>query len=81
MSDLRVTPSLSAEIAEINDWFSYHAPDERQKYHLEDFRNEFRLLAEKLVVSVRNSRERAIALTELRKAAMCVNMAIIFDRS
>ena len=70
-----------SEHDEIIDWFSYHAPTDRQRCKLEASREQFRDLALWLVDNVKNSRERAIALTELRKSAMLVNQAIIFDRS
>jgi hypothetical protein len=69
-----------SEIALIEDWFTYHAPTERQRLLLETYRGAFRDIAIRLVKDVKNSRERAIALTELRTAAMLVNQAIIFDR-
>lgn len=69
------------ELDLIEDWFSYHAPTDYQRQLLEDARAKFKELAHWLVLHVGNSRERAIALTELRKTAMVVNQAIIFERS
>lgn len=67
------------ELQDVDDWFSYHKPTALQSTVLDEARAKFKGLARWLVASVANSRERAIALTELRKAAMCVNQAIIFD--
>jgi hypothetical protein len=69
-----------SEQEEIIDWFSYHAPTEAQRVKLETAREQFRDLALWLSDNVKNSRERSVAFTELRKAAMVVNQAIIFDR-
>lgn len=69
-----------SELDLIEDWFSYHAPTDHQRRLLEDARAGFKHLACWLVSNIANSRERAIALTELRKVAMVVNMAIIFSR-
>ena len=71
----------TTEQEEIIDWFTFHAPNDRQRCKLEAAREQFRDLALWLVDNVKNSRERSIALTELRKSAMLVNQAIIFDRS
>lgn len=71
---------LARDLDQIDDWFTYHAPTEAQRTLLEDARNSFRLLARWLVQNVADSRERAIALTEMRKTAMLVNQAIVFNR-
>ncbi len=71
---------LARDLDQVEDWFQYHAPTDAQRILLEDARNSFRLLARWLVLNVADSRERAIALTEMRKAAMAVNQSIIFDR-
>lgn len=71
---------MARDLATIEDWFVYHAPDARQAHLLEEARAQFRGLATWLAANVADSRERAIALTDMRKVAMTVNQAIIFDR-
>jgi hypothetical protein len=71
---------LSHDLAQIDEWFAYHAPNAHQVHLLEEARAQFRNLAMWLVTNVADSRERAIALTDLRKAAMVVNQSIVFDR-
>ncbi len=69
------------DLAMIDEWFAYHEPNAHQVHLLEEARSQFKTLATWLVTNVDNSRERAIALTDLRKVAMTVNMAVIFDQS
>lgn len=69
------------EISEVCDWFEYHAPTSAQREKLETARALFKVIGLWLVENVAASRERSVALTDLRKSAMVVNQAIIFDRS
>lgn len=72
---------VTRDIELVNDWFTYHTPTAGQQEALGCARGYFKALALYLVKNVADSRERAIALTEMRKAAMVVNQAIIFDRT
>lgn len=68
------------DLEQIDDWFSFHTPDARQVHLLEEARAQFRSIAAWLVTNIANSRERALALSELRAVARTVNTAVIFDR-
>lgn len=71
---------FARDIVQVDDWFSYRAPTPIQVRLLEEARAQFRGLATWLAANVADSRERAIALTDMRKVALTVNQAIIFDR-
>lgn len=73
-------PSPDRDLADIDDWFQYHAPEAHQVHLLEEARQQFHGLATWLVTNVASSRERSVVLTDLRKVAMTVNQSIIFDR-
>lgn len=72
---------LAQDLDTIDDWFVYHAPDARQVHLLEEARAQFHGIAVWLVTNIADSRERAIALTDLRKVAMTVNQSIIFSKA
>lgn len=78
----RLTPKgeqLARDLKEVEAWFSYHTPTVRQKQLLEEFNSYIIQLAKILVINLKPSRERSIALTELREARMKINQAIVFD--
>lgn len=74
-------PATDPEMAQIYDWFTYHAPTDEQQQLLKLARSKFYDLAMWLASNIDPSRERSIAMTELRKAAMVVNQAIIFQKN
>jgi hypothetical protein len=71
---------LARDLEQIDDWFVYHAPNAHQVHLLEEARAQFHGMATWLVTNVADGRERAIALTDLRKVAMVFNQSIIFDK-
>jgi hypothetical protein len=73
--------NATSDLEQIDDWFSYHAPTRYQMTLLDESRRRFKSLATWLVQNVEPSRERSIALTDLRTAAMLFNQAIIWDRT
>jgi hypothetical protein len=81
VADAGEQQKIRTDLALVEDWFVYHAPTEKQQQLLKNARHYALQFAQFLVMNVKDSRERAIALTELRKAVMCANQAIIFDRS
>lgn len=78
----RLTPEgeqIAKDLKEVECWFSYHVPTDRQKELLQNAHYYVMQLARFLVLNVKPSRERSIALTELRTARMLVNQSIVFD--
>lgn len=68
------------DLAQIEDWFEYHAPTPHQVRVLEQLRQQIKAFAKWYVGNVADSRERAIGLTQLRLAVMALNQGVIFDR-
>jgi hypothetical protein len=66
------------DLALVESWFVYRKPSEHQTALMQGFGSRLLALAKDLVINIPDSRERAIALTELRKVRMLVNQAIVF---
>jgi hypothetical protein len=58
--------------------FEYQAPDESQVSLLISFRGDMRLLYEKLLKELPDSRYRSVAITKLEEVSMWTNKAIAF---
>lgn len=71
---------VQSDLAQNQDWFTYHAPQPFQVSLMQDLREHFRRIADILVINLAPSRERSIALTELRQAAMLCNQAVIWEK-
>jgi hypothetical protein len=61
---------------QIDNNFSYHAPDERQKAKYEQIRAEAKGLAYIIQGFCPESREKSLAMTNLEQAVMWANAAI-----
>lgn len=70
---------IRKDLLQVEEWCRYHAPTPHQQYLLQLAQGKFLELMEFLVINLEPSRERSLALTELRTARMMVNQAIVFD--
>jgi hypothetical protein len=66
-------------LADIEDVFTYHAPNEEQKQRYEILRTAARQLAEVILVVVPSSADRSAALRHLRECVMTANAAIALN--
>ena len=69
-------PTTESELAESENNFTYHAPTEDQRQRYEAIRATAKTLNELLLTSCPNSRERALAQTNLEQAVFWANASI-----
>jgi hypothetical protein len=62
--------------ADIDNWFTYHPPMERQLHRYKVLRGEFKRLAEMVVEMTPPCADQTVAIRKIREASMAVNMAI-----
>ena len=72
---------IRKDLAQVEDWCRYHAPTEHQQNLLKNAQHYIYQTMQFLILNVKPSRERSIALTELRTARMWVNAAIVFEET
>lgn len=64
-------------MATIEKTFAYHAPSEVAKAKITTIREEFSALKKRIEIECPNSRERAVALTELETSAMWAIKSVV----
>ncbi len=67
-------PSLT--YMELDNWFSYHAPQRDQAARYEAIRNKAKELAELFINSSHSSADQTAAIRKLRETVMAMNLAI-----
>jgi hypothetical protein len=63
-------------IEEIENWFTYHSPDETQRVAYLAIREKAKELAQIIVVNTPPSADQTAAIRKLREAVATANMAI-----
>ena len=61
---------------DINNWFSYHAPNTEQQAKYFDLRNSAKAFAELFDRSVPDCADKTAAMRKLRETVMAMNLAI-----
>ncbi len=65
----------------LDELFTYHAPDEEQRYRYERFRDAAKVFARELVRCVPQSADRTDAVRKLRECVMTGNAAIALEKA
>ena len=63
-------------LAELDNWFTYHAPTDDDKVAYEAIRNAGKLLASTILVNTPASADQSAAIRKVREAVMTANAAI-----
>ena len=61
---------------DLKNWFTYHAPDERQREQYERIRDAARFFAEIVLDNTLPSADQSTAIRKIREATMTANAAI-----
>ena len=61
---------------DIENWFSYHPPQDDQAHRYELLRQDFKALANKIIARTPSCPDQTAALRKLRETAMAVNQTI-----
>ena len=65
--------------AQVDDWFTYHAPTPGQQHALQDLREGARIFAHMMLTLVPAGADRTVALRKLRESVMTANAAIVLE--